>query len=245
MPQYFSARKCMPGSLITIEGDDYYHLTHVRRAREGDGVYIRDREGTLFTGWIARIMDDHLFVEIAAVASANASLPEVILGMAIIKHSNFDLVAQKAVEVGVSVIVPIVSSRSVVDIRGKQAEKVRRWQKIADEAAKQSMRPDRPEIREISELSGFITKMKNATVKIIAHPGEKGESLRTALAGFTEGPVTILVGPEGGFSPEEIAIAIDAGFKCVNVGITQMRAETAGIVMPALVINELMEEKRR
>jgi 16S rRNA (uracil1498-N3)-methyltransferase len=234
----------MPGSLITIEGDDYHHLTHVRRAREGDGVYIRDREGTLFTGWIARIMDDHLFVEIAAVSTEQISLPEVILGMALIKHSNFDLVAQKAVEVGVSVIVPIVSSRTVVDIRGKEAERVRRWQKIADEAAKQSMRPDRPEIRDVAEFGNFIAEMKDAAVKIIAHPGEKGESLRMAFAGSTEGPAAILVGPEGGFSPEEIGIAIDAGFKCVNVGATQMRAETAGIVISALVINELMEGKR-
>ena len=239
MPQYFTNSECIPGESVSITGKDYHHLTHVRRVRTGDGVYLRDANGDLYAGWIARIDEDSILVEVASRCGNGKSSPEIILGMSLLKGSNFDLVVQKAVEVGVSSIVPLVTERTIVELKGKDNEKRERWRKIAEEASKQSMRDSLPVVEHPMTFDDFLKAHADVPVRIITAPGERDYTLRSALEQQKGNRAALLVGPEGGFSADEILRAEAAGFICVVVGSTQMRAETAGIVLPALLRYEL------
>jgi len=239
MPQYFIDHECAPGTSVSLTGKDYHHLIHVRRVHVGDGVYLRDSVGSLFTGWIAKINEIEITVDIASRLKDGEDTPVIVLGMSILKHSNFDLVVQKAVEVGVSAIIPVVAERTIIDLKGKEKERRERWMKIAEEASKQSMRSSIPEIGLPVSFDGFIESQKDTPVKIITAPGDQDYTLRSALDQQKGSRAALLVGPEGGFSPEEISRAVSGGFLCVVTGSTQMRAETAGIVIPALLRYEL------
>ena len=236
MPQYFIDEKMESGRVTEINGDDFHHLVHVRRVKTGDGIYLRDNTGTLYAGWVAEISSASVKVEISSQAKYDSTLPRITLGMALLKHGNFEFVIQKSVELGISRIVPLVTSRTISDIRSKEKEKLTRWIRIAEEAAKQSMRADIPEIMPPQKFEDFISM--ESSVKIITHPGDEGITFREAIA-KSEGDAIIAVGPEGGFSPDEIRSAVEKGFVCVNFGETQLRAETAGIVLPAILMYEL------
>ena len=239
MPQYFIETKLSPGTTARITGEDFHHLSKVRRAKPGDPVLLRDAEGTLFDGWVASVLDDALVVDVSSVSRSGTAMPHVTLAMALLKNKNFDLVVQKSVEVGVSRIVPLLSERTVPEIGGKEEKKTERWRAIAEEASKQSLRSFVPELEPPVSFREFVARSHEGLC-LCAHPSREGMTLRDAAASFSGDRAVILVGPEGGFSPSEIALAVTKGFHNVNIGETQMRAETAGIVLPALVIYELM-----
>jgi 16S rRNA (uracil1498-N3)-methyltransferase len=239
MPQYFIHDTLVPGSTALITGDDFHHLSKVRRVKPGDPIQLRDAGGTLFDGWIASVREDSLLVDVSSVSRSGSSLPHVTLAMALLKNKNFDLVVEKSVEVGVSRIVPLLSERTVPEIGGKEEKKTERWRAIAGAASKQSLRSFVPEVEPPVSFRDFVSRSHEGLL-VCAHPSSEGMTLRDAAASFTGDRAVILVGPEGGFSPSEIALAVSNAFVNVNIGETQMRAETAGIVLPSLVIYELM-----
>lgn len=242
MPQYFIDGKLSAGITVKITGEDFHHLSNVRRAKPGDPVYLRDAEGTLFDGWIASVGSDALSVDVASVTVRESALPRVTLAMALLKNKNFDLVVQKSVEVGVSCIVPLITERTIPEIGGKEEKKLERWRTIAQEASKQSMRAALPDVAVPVTFKSFVSRPHGGLL-ICAHPSRDEITLKEAASSFTGNEAVILVGPEGGFSPAEISLAVSSGYFCVNIGETQMRAETAGIVLPSLVIYELMTGK--
>jgi 16S rRNA (uracil1498-N3)-methyltransferase len=245
MPQYFISIDGAPGVVVPVAGDDFIHLTKVRRVRIGDGIHLRDKNGTLFSGWVASIEKDHLLVEIAARIDRVDDRPQIVLGMSLLKNSNFELVVQKAVEVGVARIVPVVTERTIVNLQGKEEERLRRWNAIAREAAKQSMRSDIPVVSPAVSFSQFIKNEKDHSLRIITSPNEEGTHIRDVTGSEALSGALVLVGPEGGFSPPEIEEALGAGYSCMLFGSTQMRAETAGIVIPAIILHELSLQKKQ
>jgi 16S rRNA (uracil1498-N3)-methyltransferase len=243
MPQYFIDEDLREGAVARITGGDFRHLVQVRRVKTGDAVSLRSRDGTLFNGWIASIGDDSLTVDVSSPSNSLPDLPRVTLALSLLKHGNFELVLQKAVELGVEKIIPVTTERTVVDLKGKSGGKLERYRKIADEAAKQSMRSSLPEVDDVHDFNSLMDSSESYQLKIIAHPSPGSPGFREIVSrnggGVSES--MILVGPEGGFSPCEIERAEAAGFLRVNFGSTQLRAETAGIVLPAILLYELGE----
>jgi 16S rRNA (uracil1498-N3)-methyltransferase len=245
MPQYFIDKDLREGTSAVITGGDFRHLVLVRRVQAGDAVSVRSRGGQLFNGWIASIGADSLTVDISAPVDSLPALPRITLALSLIKHGNFELVLQKAVELGIEKIIPIVTERTVVDLKGKGDTKLERYRKIADEAAKQSMRATLPVVEPVRSFKSMMLSAESYPLKIITHPAPGAPTFREIVSRI-QGDIPeslILVGPEGGFSPSEIESAIAAGFLCVNFGATQLRAETAGIVLPAVLMYELGERQ--
>lgn len=239
MPQFFITSSDIRGGRYRISGEDFRHLATVRRARPGDTVRLRDETGTALSARIETIADT--FIEVAIqgmLEAAHRENPELILCACILKGKNFDLVIEKAVEIGVSRIVPVVSERTIPHPADEEAKLVR-WNRKAGEAAKQSLRERIPAVEEIRRFRDAVTGFPDAT-RIIAHPGA-GISLKDALAGRAAGPVCILIGPEGGFSGGEIDQARDAGWAPMNFGASHMRAETAALVLCGIIMYELGE----
>jgi len=235
VPQFFIREGDLSGDTAFIRGDDCHHLVNVRRIRKGDMIKIRDAEGK---GYIARISDINTTEIKLSVLEEYGPGPEpveIYLYMCLIKGGNFDSMIQKAVEVGVERITPVVSERTVPDPVKKGNEKHVRWNRIALGAAKQCMRNTVPEIAFPLDFSEAITQTFT-DIRIIAHP-DAGTGLREYLSSRQKpDSVSILVGPEGGFSEREILSASEMGWMPVNCGATHLRAETAAVILPSLVL---------
>ncbi|MCX7680176.1 MAG: 16S rRNA (uracil(1498)-N(3))-methyltransferase [Spirochaetes bacterium] len=236
MPQFFvdiSGKE----KICEIEGKDFWHLTKVRRVRVGDLVNVRNKSGALYICKVMEIFDNSMRVEIIDQKIAVQNVLNVTLGIAVLKGWKFEFVIQKAVEIGVSRVVPLLTERSVPQLEGKEKNKVERWRKIALEAAKQCMRGNLPEIDCLKTYDEFIVQISEG-IKLIAHPHRNAAQLHEIIKDLNKGMCTIAIGPEGGFSEREINAALNVGWKAVKCGDNLMRAETAAIVLPAILMYE-------
>ncbi len=235
MPQFFVTSSDISNNRCRIQGDDFHHLADVRRAKPGDTILLRDEKGTSLEARIERIAADFLEAVIISESVAPDATPDITLCMCLLKGGNFDLAVEKAVEVGVSRIIPVVSERTVPRPADAEA-KVRRWNRKAAEAAKQSLRDRVPAVEGVRSFSEVIG-LDRGRQRIIAHPGAP-LSLKQHLRGTGAGAVSLLVGPEGGFSTGELRAAADAGWIAAGFGFSQLRAETAAAVLCGIIVYE-------
>ena len=170
------------------------------------------------------------------MAAPVAAVPRITLFQGLPKGDKLEFILQKTTELGVEEVIPFIAARSVPRIRkGEEAEKVVRWQRIVQEAARQSGRGSVPEV----SLAGSMAEVVNMSghgVKFLLWEGEKVSRLKDTLAELPK-PETIalIVGPEGGLSAEEAATATESGFVPVSLGPRIVRTETAGLVMMAIL----------
>ena len=164
--------------------------------------------------------------------SLNAESPlNLTLVQGILKGEKMDIVIQKATELGVKEIIPAITERSQI----RQTRKVDRWRKIAEEASKQSGRTMIPVVHEPIEFNSLFTVHHSLPIKGFIFWEEGGVPLREAIHQFTDSPIYLLVGPEGGFSKEEVSLAVSKGLITVSLGKRILRAETAAISAVALI----------
>ena len=183
----------------------------------------------------------HLVEYLAPEVSAST---EVILVQALLKGEKMDVVAQKAVELGASALYPIETEHVVVRYDAKKAAaKSVRWQKIADEAAKQCGRQALMPVAAIAPLSALLGNPElfgaPDTAVVFCYEGEREQSLRTRLHGLSARRVVLIVGAEGGFSPTEEEAVTAAGAQSVSLGHLILRAETAALAAVAVTQYEL------
>lgn len=235
MPQFFITSADIEQDRCRIGGDDYRHLVTVRRAKPGDTIRLRDDRGASLTARISRITDDFIEAEITGERLAPQAPVEISLCMCLLKGRNFDSVIEKAVEVGVARIIPVVSERTVphpADGPGR----VDRWNKKAEEAAKQSMRESVPRVGRITAFRDLIASRRDPAL-LIAQPGASAP-MKQYLHNRRPCAVSLLVGPEGGFSAGEITAAEAAGWTAVNFGASHLRAGTAAAVLCGIIMYE-------
>ena len=151
-----------------------------------------------------------------------------------------DYIVEKATELGVSSIIPLITSRTIpVWDDDKRKLAVERWRKIATEASKQCGRVDIPSIDQIKEFSDFTAKITDYDLALIAALDDSAVKLKESLSGFGGGRVAIAIGPEGDFTPAEIAQAKACGCKLVNLGSRVLKSDTAGLFVLAILNYEL------
>lgn len=229
--------------IVIDEIEDIKHITKVLRLGQGDEIEICDKEKTDYRAAILSLTKGSVECEILekAVSMAEADI-EIVLFQGIPKASKMDLIIQKNVEIGVNRIVPFMSKRCVVKIKDKKSEakKTERWQKIANEAAKQCKRGILPEIENVVEISALKNKLDDFDMVIIPYEEEKDSGLRKALSIKDDiRKIGIMIGPEGGFAKEEISMVAKWGVTPVSLGPRILRTETAGIVTSSIVMYEL------
>lgn len=241
MHRFFVEKEQIQEDTIEIIGTDVKHIKDVLRIKIDEKIEIASG-GTTFTCKI-QTMDKNKVVAriIDNKQGTNESHINITLYQGLAKGSKMDLIIQKCTEVGVKEIFPIGSHRSVVKIKDikKEQSKVERWNTIADEAAKQSKRDILPKVREILSFDEMILLLKGKENIIVPYEDERQESIRTGLKNINGNDIHLIIGPEGGFEPEEIAKLKEIGAKIVTLGPRILRTETAGIVSATIILYEL------
>jgi 16S rRNA (uracil1498-N3)-methyltransferase len=244
VPQFFINSASRRNGKYLINGEDYHHLVHVRRVRENDTLVLRDEKGRKITTVIRHISGSEIEAEAVSVDKHQKRGVELTLCASILKGKKFDLVIQKAVELGVYRIVPIVSERSIPRLDEKSESRTGRWRRIADEAAKQSLTPVKTVVDHITDFTSLLEKEAEEP-SVIADPGGK-TGLRNYLHQLRDSghvkTLRLLVGPEGGFSSDETEAAERAGWIRVNFRSNQLRAETASLALSSIILYEFGEE---
>ena len=227
---------------IEITGGDAHHLARVMRAQIKDEIVVADGEGRTARMRVSGIDRDavrlHLVEYMAPEVSAST---EVILVQALLKGEKMDFVVQKAVELGASALYPIETEHVVVRYDAKKAAtKSARWQKIADEAAKQCGRSALMRVAAIAPLSALLQDAAlfgaPDTAAVFCYEAERMQSMRTVLRSVDARRIVLIVGAEGGFSPTEAAAIQAAGAQSVSLGRLILRAETAALA--ALTVSQ-------
>jgi 16S rRNA (uracil1498-N3)-methyltransferase len=220
---------------IVIEGPPLEAL-RVQGARPGSIVTLTDGEGDDFRARLLRLTADRAsLVVFEAFPEPTETAVEIILLQALPEKERMEWIIQKATELGVSTIVPFKSERaiSLEEREGKQ-KKAHRWQEIAIKAVRQSRRAKVPRVETYRTLREALAFCAGEGLKILLWE-KKGESLREVLKEQTPGKIYAMIGPEGGFTREEVEFAREAGFRVVKLGQRILRTETAAITLMGIL----------
>ena len=225
---------------ITITGGDAHHLARVMRAQIGDEITVVDAAGRVARMTVSAIVSDAVRLSLAEyLEQEEDNSHEVILVQALLKGEKMDFVVQKAVELGAVAFYPVITEHVVVHWDAKKAAaKAARWQKIADEAAKQCGRRALMSVVEVVPLSSLLQNAElfaaPDTAVVFCYEGEEEQSMRTALRALTARRIVLIIGAEGGFSPAEAEAIRVSGAASVSLGRLILRAETAALVALAV-----------
>ena len=222
---------------VTLAADEARHLRDVLRLKSGDEVYVFDGAGREFRCTVENTRRDsaELRIDSEVEPAKPESQLQLNLCVALLKGEKFDLVVQKATELGVTKIVPLITRYADIHLRDETdaAKRVARWQRIALEAAKQSGRAFVPEVTPAVSFDSLLAGTKNTDVCLMFSEREGGGLAEVGR--LSTKAVTALVGSEGGWSDEEIERARSGGFQLVTLGGRILRAETAAITVTALL----------
>ena len=241
MPKFFVEPSKVSGDYITIDTTDVLHITKVLRLNIGDSVTVSDSTSTDYECEITEISKDSVLLRVLSKKNIDTeSNIEITVFQALPKASKMEYIIQKNTELGVVKFVPVSLSRCVVKLDKKEAEKkVSRWQKISDEAAKQSGRGILPEVSGVLNLKSAIDEMKKADLFFVPYESEDNNSLKPLLKGKSPKTISYLIGPEGGFSPEEIDYIKDNKIPVITLGKRILRTETASIAVTSMLMYEI------
>jgi 16S rRNA (uracil1498-N3)-methyltransferase len=211
-------------------GQNAAHLARVLRARVGQeydivcGVAVR-------VGTVASVSEQCVEFALGATV-ADADEREIVLVMAIYKFDRMEWAIEKCTELGVTKIIPVIARRTDAHLATAAGKRVERWRRIAHEAAQQSRRVRAPEIADTMKLKSVLEV--EAGTRLLLNEDERQKNIRDTLAEASD-PITLAVGPEGGWTEDELAQFTAAGWQSVSLGKTILRAETAAMAAMAIV----------
>jgi 16S rRNA (uracil1498-N3)-methyltransferase len=231
LEHYYTPPENISDKTLTITNDEAKHLSKVLRKEPGADILVTDGVGNLYTCKIEEIINKEIICKIInRQKNVNESQIKLTAYISILKNpARFEFAIEKLTELGVHSIQPIITERVI----SKSKNKSFRWQLIALSAMKQSQRCFLPKVQSPLKFEKAVKDCKDET-SFIAH--EKVLSSSPLHAEGLEGEVSLFIGPEGGFTDEEINIAESNGFKVISLGKRKFRSETAAIAAASLIL---------
>lgn len=244
MPRFFIDKKDVNSDTIVLTGGNAAHIAQVLRLGVNDKIVLCDGEKNDYYCKIKRILKQKAQYEVEAEIEERKENPaepgvKITLFQGLPKADKMELIIQKSVELGVFEIVPVVTERTIVKWDKKNDIKRFRFQKVAEAAAKQSDRGIVPEIGDLVSLEEGILRAKSLDKSVVAYENEKVFTLKAFLNEFNGTSLGIFIGPEGGFSDDEIIKLRNAGIPSVTLGNRILKTETAGMVTLAIALYQL------
>lgn len=242
MYQFFVENEQIGREFITITGSDVNHIKNVLRMKSGEKIRISNQQGEDYFCEISEVADAFVQAEILKEDAPSTELSgKIYLFQGIPKGDRMENVIEKAVELGVYEIIPVAMKYCVVKLDAKkEAAKIKRWQKLAEAAAKQSKRSKIPKIHSVMSYKEAVEYALCCDVRLVPYENETGmKKTKEALLSIKpKDSVSILIGPEGGFSKEEIEQVRDC-MQVISLGRRILRTDTAGIAVMAMLMLEL------
>jgi len=245
MRQFFVAPENITGSTAVLTGQEARHIATVLRLSIGTAIILFDGSGTYYEAVLTKISPSRIETKIISIIpyidTGEDLHPALHLALGLLKGKKIDFVIQKTTELGIAGLHPFHSRYCVA--KNHAESRLQRWQKIALEACKQCNRPKPPDINPTKNYTDMLSVSREADhdVKLIFWENKMGQkTIREIFAPLKKvNSVIILIGPEGGFSTEEVRQAIDAGYEPVTMGSRILRAETASIAAVSIIQHEL------
>ncbi|MDD7390672.1 MAG: 16S rRNA (uracil(1498)-N(3))-methyltransferase [Lachnospiraceae bacterium] len=263
MFRFFVMPEQIAGDRITVTGDDVNHMKNVLRMKPGERVRISNGTDEDYFCTIMSLEEDAVLLHVDSREQSSIELPvQIYLFQGLPKSDKMELIIQKAVELGAYGIVPVSMKRSVVKLDSKKAAaKVKRWNAIAESAAKQSGRMVIPQVQMPVIFAGAVEQAAEMDCKLLPYENEEGmDGVRRILGELAEQVkqrgcerqavleetgvlpeekpfrIGILIGPEGGFEPSEVELAVKDGWQRISLGRRILRTETAGMALLSVLV---------
>ena len=245
MRRFFIDPESITGSTAVLTGPEARHISTVLRLSTGTTIILFDGSGSYYEAMLTRISTSRVETKIVAITpyieTGEDFHPALHLGIGLVKGKKMDLIIQKITELGVAGLHPFRSRYCAA--QGKTKDRLSRWQKIAIEACKQCNRPKPLDINPTQDIKELLSKdaEKIHDLKLIFWENKEGQkSLREIFSPLKKiHSVMTLIGPEGGFSTDEVQQAIEAGYEPVTMGSRVLRSETAVITAVSILQHEL------
>jgi len=228
---------------LKILGEEAKHILSVLRYGSGDVIDVVDGCGTKYKVRIEEISRDFLEGKILSrTHKENEPNCHLTLAQAVCRKERMDFLIEKAIEIGVFSIIPIVTERNLIKVSGtlREKKKIDRWRRLAIASMKQSLRTVLPQIEDIIEFEQLLSKVKNYDLCLIASLTKDSKSIKECehlKRGVKN--ILLIVGPEAGFTEDELSKAKAQGAIPISLGSRRLRTETAGVVFLSLVLHEL------
>lgn len=246
MQHFFVTPEQVNGNDIVIQGSDVNHMKNVLRMKIGEQLEINDGNNKKYLGHIASIDENEIQVRIEEVLDGDTELPsKIYLFQGLPKADKMELIVQKAVELGVTEVIPVVTKRTIVKLDDKKRDKkVERWNGIAASAAKQSARGIMPTVSQVMTYKEALRYAGEMDVALIPYELAEGmDATRAIIQGILPGQsIAVFIGPEGGFEREEIEGAMEAGVTPITLGKRILRTETAGLTTLSILMYQLEQD---
>ncbi len=242
MPVFFVPPQCVTPPIVSITDDLLIHLRDSLRVKVAETLWFGDGQGSRYRVEITDVAKQAVTGRILeTLQEPPRHAPWLILGQSLLKGEKMDWVIQKATELGVSEIVPIESRHSVVQLKADRVDhQLTRWQRIVREAAQQSEQWRVPTITQPQSLAQLMTSRAIGSTGLMLAERRDGKNLQTvALPHDVSSTVLVLIGPEGGWSKEEMGIADQVGVVLITLGQHILRSETAAIATISILQSRL------
>ena len=244
MSNFFIDSGNIDGENAYVTGSDVNHIKNVLRMKESDEIKLSAGDGLLYTTKISAFLPDKIACRIIDCEGGRSELPaRIILFQGLPKKDKMELIIQKAVELGVSEIVPVMMKRTIVKLEDnkKEQKKLERWRTISLTAAKQSGRAIVPEVSDFITFNEAVKRAKGLEYNLIPYENEKGMDKARELIKEVKNKksIGIFIGPEGGISEDELELAVNAGAKPISLGNRILRTETAGLALVSVIAFEI------
>lgn len=240
MYKFFVEPEQIVEDTVFITGEDVNHIVHVLRMKKGEQVLVSTSNDREYLCEITALEEEAVQLKLLDVYGSNRELPiEVTLYQALPKGDKMETVIQKMVELGAVRIVPVVTKRCVVQLdQKKAAKKVARWNAISEAAAKQSKRNKIPEVMMPMSFAEALFDAKKLEAALIPYENAEGmEQARCMVDGAAKKrSLGIFIGPEGGFTEQEIEKSQQNGVKPISLGHRILRTETAGMMLMSVIM---------
>ena len=235
MQHFFVDASQVSEETIRIEGTDVNHMKNVLRMRIGEEVTVSDGQGKEYLCQVRDFEEEQVQLKIVETKASDVELPsKIYLFQGLPKQEKMELIVQKCVELGIYAVVPVSMKRCVVKLDAKKgAKKVERWNTIAASAAKQSGRGIVPEVMSVKTYKEDVVLVPYECAEDMDHTKGLIQSIKPGQS------VGIFIGPEGGFDPDEIALACETGGQVITLGKRILRTETAGLALLSVLMFQL------
>lgn len=236
MHTFYVQRTHSNEDIAIITSSEQHHLRNVLRLELGDTIRIVDGKGSICIGEIYKINAEATEAKVLSRSFHERNTPFLTLFQGLPKNDKMELILQKTTELGVTQIVPMSTERSLHE---PSVNRFERWHRVVLSATKQSGRAWLPELSEIEKFEDCLNALQKFALSLIFWENEKEQHIKAVLREKTEvESIAFLIGPEGGFTNEEVYAAIENGCIPVNVGSNILRTETAAITGIAIAAYE-------